>query len=124
MDQLTDAAYYILLSLLIPRHGYGIMSYIEQITGGEVEIGPGTVYTLIKKLQDNECIVISPEEDNERRKTYIITSKGRRLVTNEMERRKRMAEHGNRADWIGDQCTGYHDLCLVTHTNLSNDKYK
>lgn len=97
MDQLTDAAYYILLSLLIPRHGYGIMSYIEQLTAGEVTIGPATTYTLIKKLQDNNCIILSDEEDNDRRKTYLITEKGKNLVTNEIARRTRMAEHGNQA---------------------------
>jgi len=93
-EQLTDAAYYILLSLLVPRHGYGIMGYIERLTDGTLEIGPGTVYTLIKKLQDNACIVSMGEDDKDRRKTYVITEKGRTLVTSEIERRRRMAEHG------------------------------
>lgn len=97
MTQLTDAAYYILLSLLVPRHGYGIMSYIEKLTNSELVMGPATAYTLIKKLQDNNCIVLSGEEDNERRKTYIITDKGKQLVKSEMERRQRMAEHGAKA---------------------------
>jgi DNA-binding PadR family transcriptional regulator len=97
MDQLTDAAYYILLSLLVPRHGYGIMSYIEKLTEGKVTIGPATAYTLLRKLQENECIINSDEEDQERRKTYIITGKGNRLVTNEIDRRTRMAEHGKQA---------------------------
>ncbi|QJD86101.1 PadR family transcriptional regulator [Cohnella herbarum] len=99
MDQLTDAAYYILLSLLVPRHGYGIMNYIEKLTQGEVVIGPATAYTLIKKLQDNECILLAGEDNNDRRKTYAITDKGKQLVSNEIERRKRMSEHGNQA-WL------------------------
>jgi len=96
-EQLTDAAYYILLSLLVPRHGYSIMSYIENLTEGEVVIGPATAYTLIRKLQDNGCIFLSGEETNDRRKTYAITDKGRALVLSEIERRQRMAEHGNLA---------------------------
>ncbi|MBW7475449.1 PadR family transcriptional regulator [Paenibacillus oenotherae] len=96
-DQLTDAAYYILLSLLVPRHGYGIMSYIENLTAGEVTIGPATAYTLIKKLQDNKCIVLSGEEDNDRRKTYRITEAGQRLLHKEIERRQKMADHGTQA---------------------------
>lgn len=96
-EQLTDATYYILLALLVPRHGYGMMSYIEQLTGGEVVIGPATAYTLIKKLQDNDCIAMSGEPDAPRRKTYEITDKGRRLVMNEIERRSRMAGHGMQA---------------------------
>jgi len=93
-EQLTDSAYYILLSVLVPRHGYSIMSYIEQLTDKEVVIGPATAYTLIKKLLGSECIALSGEEDNERRKTYMITDKGRRLVAGEIERRSRMAQHG------------------------------
>jgi len=99
MDQLTDSAYYILLSLFVPRHGYGIMSYIEELTGGEVAIGPATAYTLIKKLQDNGCIVLSDDNAQERRKTYSITEKGKALARKETERRRRMAEHGERA-WL------------------------
>lgn len=100
-EQLTDAMYYILLSLLVPRHGYGIMSYIERLTEGEVAIGPATAYTLIKKLQDNDCIVPvandEGQEGQDRRKTYAITEKGRRLVAGEIERRSRMARHGQSA---------------------------
>lgn len=96
-EQLTDAAYYILLSVLAPRHGYGIMSYIEQLTDKEVIIGPATAYTLIKKLLGSQYIVLSEEEDNDRRKTYMITEKGRRIVAEEIERRSRMAQHGLQA---------------------------
>jgi len=96
-EQLTDAAYYILLSLLVPRHGYGIMSYIEQLTDKEVIIGPATAYTLIKKLVGSQYIALSDDEDNERRKTYRITEKGRRIVAHEIQRRARMAQHGQQA---------------------------
>jgi len=97
MDQLTDSAYYILLSLLLPRHGYGLMSYIEELTGGEVVIGPATAYTLIKKLQDNGCILLADDDAQDRRKTYRITNKGKDLVRKETERRRRMADHGDLA---------------------------
>ncbi|MFD0589438.1 PadR family transcriptional regulator [Paenibacillus sp. GCM10027627] len=93
-EQLTDAAYYILLSLLEPRHGYGIMNYIEQLTEGEFAIGPATAYTLIKKLLDNGCIVLFDEPDNERRKMYSLTSRGKILLKQEVGRRSRMAQHG------------------------------
>ncbi|GGD96156.1 PadR family transcriptional regulator [Paenibacillus nasutitermitis] len=96
-ELLTDAAYYILLSLLIPRHGYGIMGYIEQLTDKEVAIGPATAYTLIKKLLGSQYIVLSDEIDNERRKTYRITEKGKRIVTDEIQRRSRMVQHGLKA---------------------------
>ncbi|EMT51733.1 PadR family transcriptional regulator [Brevibacillus borstelensis] len=95
-EQLTDSAYYILLSLLTPRHGYGIMKYVEELTEGEVTIGPATLYTLIKKMQEAGYIVLGEGED-ERRKTYTATEKGRTIIEGEINRRSRMVDHGKAA---------------------------
>lgn len=92
-EQLTDAAYYILLTLLRPMHGYGIMQYIEELTEKEVVIGPATLYTILKKMQDVGFIQ-QTGEDNDRRKPYVITEKGRAVIAKEVNRRIRMAEHG------------------------------
>jgi len=43
--QLTDVAYLVLLALTTPRHDYLIMSKIEKITGGDVRMGPASLYT-------------------------------------------------------------------------------
>ncbi|CAH1194281.1 hypothetical protein PAECIP111892_01536 [Paenibacillus auburnensis] len=75
-EQLTDSAYYILLALFSPKHGYAIMKYIEELTDGEVKIGPATLYTLIKKMQKTNYILLNEDED---------------------ERRLRMARHGHAA---------------------------
>lgn len=40
---LTQAVYYILLSLYEPRHGYGIMQNIKEISNGRVSLGAGTL---------------------------------------------------------------------------------
>ena len=45
---LTEATYYILLSLVKPMHGYGIMQMVEEMTNGEVKLGPG-LYTGIRR---------------------------------------------------------------------------
>lgn len=95
-EQLTDSAYYILLALLSPKHGYAIMKYIEELTEGEVKIGPATLYTLIKKMQKSDYIILNEDED-ERRKTYQITPKGSIIIAAEMERRARMVRHGGTA---------------------------
>jgi DNA-binding PadR family transcriptional regulator len=63
-EQLTDSAYYILLALLKPMHGYGIMQFIEELTSGEVLIGPATLYTILKKMQEVGFIML--DEDNDR----------------------------------------------------------
>lgn len=92
-EQLSDSAYYILLALLTPKHGYAMMKYIEELTEGEVKMGPATLYTLVKKLQKSGYIVLNEDED-ERRKTYQITATGNTLVQAEIERRLRMSRHG------------------------------
>lgn len=48
-QQLTEPGYYILLALLVPMHGYGVTKYIEELTDGEMVIGPATLYTMLKK---------------------------------------------------------------------------
>ena len=40
---LTEAFYYILLALRKPNHGYGVIQEIEELTGGRVVLGPGTL---------------------------------------------------------------------------------
>ena len=55
-EQLTDAVYFILLSLVEVRHGYAIMQFISEATNNRVSMGPGTLYTLLKKLDKSEWI--------------------------------------------------------------------
>ena len=88
--QLTDAMYYILLSLMIERHGYAIMKYIE-----ELSMGPGTLYTLLKKLCRAEWI-LQTSVTADRTKKYQITDTGRQVLLHEVARRKRMVEDGLR----------------------------
>ena len=47
---LTEPVYYILLSLLTPMHGYGIMQNVKKLTNGRVNIGAGTLYGAINTL--------------------------------------------------------------------------
>ena len=99
-EQLTDAAFYILLALIEPLHGYAIMKYIEQMTGVPGMIGPGTLYTLLKKMCVNE--LIAPTAAKEGKKSYVLTDKGKTLLRHELTRRetivaaarKRMQEKG------------------------------
>ena len=92
-EQLTDAAYYILLSLVEKRHGYAIMQYIEKLTDGLIIIGPATLYTLLKKMNASELIE-QKDLSNDRKKQYKITDRGLILLKNEVRRRTLMAKHG------------------------------
>lgn len=94
-EQLTEPGYYILLALLIPMHGYGITKYIEELTEGDLVIGPATLYTMLKKMQKQDYIALAGEEG--RRKIYKLTEKGSFVIKKEKERRFKMAMHGAKA---------------------------
>lgn len=93
-DTLTDSTYLILLALLEPQHGYAIMKEVNKLTNGRVDIGPASMYTILKKLQKNELITL--EESSERKKTYLITDKGLAILELDIERRKLLYRAGNR----------------------------
>lgn len=94
-EQLTDAMYYILLSLMEERHGYAIMKYIEELSSRSIMMGPGTLYTLLKKLCKAEWI-LQTSGDADRTKKYQITDAGRQVLLHEVARRKRMVKDGIR----------------------------
>lgn len=93
-DVLTDSSYLILLALLKPKHGYAIMKEVNDVTGGRVSIGPASMYTILKKLQKNELILL--EEDRDRKKIYLITEKGVQLLKKDIERRKLLYQAGEK----------------------------
>lgn len=87
--QLTDSVFYIMAAFAQPKHGYAVMSEIEELTGGEVKIGPASLYTNIKKLLGEEYIVLYDESDS-RRKVYTLTDKGRAVLGHDLVRRQKM----------------------------------
>lgn len=91
---LTEPMYYILLILNSPNHGYGIMQKVNEITEGRVEIGAGTLYSLLSKFTGERLIKI--ESVGERKKTYVITDKGREVLNEEHQRLRDLVRDGNR----------------------------
>jgi DNA-binding PadR family transcriptional regulator len=81
---LSEASLYILLSLTEPRHGYAIMQHVEKISQGNVTLGPGTLYGAFSTFDSEKLIVMVGEEN--RRKTYRLTDKGRQLLVLQAER--------------------------------------
>jgi DNA-binding PadR family transcriptional regulator len=90
---LTESTYYILLSLLEPLHGYGVMQKVETLSEGTVKIGPGTLYGAFQALEKEALIVKVGEE--ERRKIYTLTAKGRHVLKNQVERLAIMVRSGS-----------------------------
>ncbi|MBK1811767.1 PadR family transcriptional regulator [Clostridium sp. YIM B02505] len=93
---LTEATYYILLSLVETMHGYGIMQRVEEMTNSQVKLGPGTLYGAISKLVKEEIIVEVINEFDSRRKSYSLTELGKEIVKLEHKRIELLYENGKR----------------------------
>ena len=55
---LTEAVYYILLALRKPNHGYGITQEVQELTGGRVILGAGTLYGAINILVEKNYQIL------------------------------------------------------------------
>ena len=63
---MTEAMYYILLALLHPSHGYGMMQRIRELSGGRLVMGPGTLYGVLTRMRQAGWITLQSQD--ERRK--------------------------------------------------------
>ncbi len=95
LETLTEQMYYVLLSLWgEPRHGYGIMQYVSELTRGRVSIGAGTLYALLGRFEKEELIVLTDAEEG--KKSYQLTAQGRQVLQDEQTRLRQQAEDGAR----------------------------
>jgi DNA-binding PadR family transcriptional regulator len=85
---MTETGFYILLFLQNEMHGYSIVQKVEEITEGEISIGPGTMYGSLSKMEKDGLIRFIREE--EKRKIYHITDLGREVLALEMKRIERL----------------------------------
>ena len=92
---MTETAFYILLCLKTPNHGYGIVQMVERLTDGAIKLAPGTMYGSLSKMEKDALIRFVREE--EKRKIYEITDLGREVLQTEIariERLYRIAQEG------------------------------
>ncbi|MCL1896057.1 MAG: PadR family transcriptional regulator [Clostridiales bacterium] len=114
---LTEAVFYILLSLHKPMHGYAIMQNIEALTKGRVALGPGTLYGAINALVEKRWIKAvypkgdpqknnlqksnpqkgNPQKSETRKKEYVITEAGRTVFMGELDRLDELIRNGEKA---------------------------
>lgn len=92
---LTEAVYYILLSLMEPMHGYGIMQNVEQLSKGRVKLAAGTLYGAINTLLEKNWIIALPGEKDSRKKEYHITEQGKQMLRSELLRLRELIENGS-----------------------------
>jgi DNA-binding PadR family transcriptional regulator len=84
---LTHLAYHVLLSLAErPDHGYALVQRIRERSGGLVDPGTGSFYSIIKKLCDEALIVETEVDDDGRRRWYEVTPLGATVLAAEAER--------------------------------------
>lgn len=96
---LTEALFYILLAARRPIHGYGIIQEVAEMTGGRVNLGPGTLYGAISTLVDRGWITLySAEEGSRRKKEYVITDQGRAAVAAELARLRELVRNGEKME--------------------------
>lgn len=92
---LREPTLYILLSLSPgPKHGYAIMKEVEILSESRLLLSTGTLYGAIKRLLDDGWIRRVedplPNSTDRQRKAYALTEQGRRLLSAEIERLRKM----------------------------------
>lgn len=85
---LTETAYLVLLAMIKPNHGYGVMQFVEERTNGRVIFGPGTLYGAINNLSKKGWIKPYNESSNDRKKEYVTTDLGILQLKEETDRLK------------------------------------
>jgi len=89
----TEPVLLILLSLAEqPRHGYGIMKDVAEMSDGRVRLSTGTLYGALRRLLEEGWITRHSAEDRSRgRQDYRLTARGRKVLEQEVSRVKQLA---------------------------------
>lgn len=92
------AATHIVLALLPGElHGYALMREVQELSGGAVRLGPGTLYGTLNRLVDDGLIEETTDraarDEGERRRYYQLTANGRTVALGELERLQSLVRH-------------------------------
>ena len=91
---LTPALFHVLLALVDgEKHGYAVLKDIAQRTGGQVQLGTGTLYGIVKRLLADGLIRESAAGSTDRRRAYRLTAFGRKVALAEAERLRDLVNH-------------------------------
>ena len=93
---LTEAVFYILLSLQKPLHGYGIIQNVGELSNGRVKLAAGTLYGALNSLVEKGWIDALPENPESRKKEYVITKMVLAVLKEELDRLSELVENGKR----------------------------
>ena len=87
---LTEQMFYVLLCLKNECYGLDILDRVPAMTGNRVSVGSGTLYNLMEQFLEEGMIVETKVEG--RRRSYILTNKGKEMLDKEFRRIKAQAE--------------------------------
>ena len=106
---LTEAVFYVLLSLYSPLHGYGIMQKVDGMSNGRVRLAAGTLYGAIGSMLEKGWIQAAGDGNGgaggagfgnggvvggSRKKEYVITGLGKKVAENELSRLMELVSNG------------------------------
>ncbi|MEV1172930.1 helix-turn-helix transcriptional regulator [Nonomuraea sp. NPDC049784] len=103
---LTTAGFHVLLALASGSgHGYAVMRFVEEVSGGAVKLGPGTLYRTINRLEADGLVEETDEGDpaaphDARRRYYKLTPQGERVAREEAELMARLVTAAREAGLI------------------------
>ncbi len=87
---LTEQMFYILLCLKEECYGMDILDKVPAMTGNRVNVGSGTLYNLLEQFLEAEMIRETKVEG--RRRSYILTPKGKEMLDKEYARIRAQAQ--------------------------------
>jgi len=87
------------------RHGYAIMSDVEELSDGLVSMGPGTLYGSIKRMLADGLVEEADERpdpalDDQRRRYYRLTGLGARVCVAELDRLAALVQRAGGQGWV------------------------
>jgi len=93
LETLTETMFYVLMSLYKNELcGTQITEYVQRKTNGRLYLGPGTLYTILAKFEDEELILETSVDG--RKRYYRLTDKGKEAFFDELERLKKCISDG------------------------------
>ena len=100
LDQLTESMFYVLMAFCRgPMCGTDAVAFIEHHTGGRIQMGPATLYTILAKFEESGYIRETAVEG--RKRIYEITEKGRGAYRDEVDRLHRCIADAGTAALLG-----------------------
>lgn len=116
---LTETSFFILLSLVAPKHGYAIIKEVDQMSEGRVRLAAGTLYTALRRMLEDGWIErvddshIGSGGEGRERKLYRLTGFGQALLNLETDRLKALVTLASRRKTASQEWATGKERCTI-----------